>query len=90
MQISDPKQEYDILVCKCANPEHQVVITTDEEEVYLTIHLKPMYGFRKRFWAAIKYVCGYKSSFGHFDDIILRNADADKLQKVVDKLKSLS
>ena len=35
----------------------------------------------------MKYVFGYKSRYGAFDEIILRKEDADNLQKVVDHLR---
>lgn len=44
--------------------------------------------FWQRLKYAIKYVFGYKSKYGAFDEFIFRKEDADKLQSIVDYLKS--
>lgn len=36
---------------------------------------------------AIKYIFGYKSMHGHFDEFIFKKSNTDKLQKVVNFLK---
>lgn len=79
----------EIFICECGSSEHQFIIRKfeDEEEAYLTIHLnkKPLL---KRIKYAFKYIFGYQSRYGAFDEIILNPDDADKLQKVVDSLKT--
>lgn len=42
----------------------------------------------KSIWIAIKYIFGYKCKFGYFDEFIFKKTDADKLQSVVNYLKS--
>lgn len=37
---------------------------------------------------AIKYIFGYKCCYGHFDEFVFKSSDADKLQKVVNFIKS--
>lgn len=37
---------------------------------------------------AIKYIFGYKCMFGHFDEFIFKKSDADKLQNVVNYLRT--
>ena len=39
------------------------------ELLYIEFHLKPR-PFFKRFWPAIKYICGYKSKYGNFDEFL--------------------
>lgn len=79
----------EIFICDCGSSEHQFIIRKfeNEEEAYLTIHLnkKPLL---KRIKYAFKYIFGYQSRYGAFDEIILNPDDADKLQKVVDSLKT--
>jgi hypothetical protein len=41
----------------------------------------------RRLKYAFRYIFGYQSRFGAFDEIILNPDDADRLQKVVDSLK---
>ena len=78
----------EIFICDCHSSEHQFIIRKfdDEEEVYLTIHLnkKPLL---KRIKYAFKYIFGYQSRYGAFDEIILNPEDADRLQNVVNSLK---
>jgi hypothetical protein len=53
---------------------------------YVHIHLT-----KKPFWERVKYgfkyIFGYQSRYGAFDEFIFNPEDADKLQKVVDYLK---
>ena len=60
----------------------------DEDEVYVEIHLANHRGFFSRLWKGLKYAFGYKCRYGAFEEVILREDDADNLQKVVDHLKT--
>lgn len=79
----------ELFICKCANTEHQLIFSyfPDDNEVYMSIYLVPD-NFWKRFINAVKYLFGYKSKYGAFDEFIFNNQDADKLQSVVDYLRS--
>ena len=79
-----------LLLCDCSSCEHQLVVRWDEDdnEVYVNMHLSAHMGFWERVWHGLKYIFGYKSCYGEFDEVILRKEDADNLQKVVDHLKS--
>lgn len=78
----------EVFICDCGSPDHQFIIRKfdDEEEVYLTIHLTKK-SFFKRLKYGLKYIFGYQSRYGAFDEIILNPDDADKLQKIVNALK---
>jgi hypothetical protein len=84
-------QEKEIIICECNSTEHQFVFlyeTEDEQPMcYIHTHL-----VKKPFWErviyAIKYILGYQSKLGAFDEFIINPNDADKLQKVVDYLKT--
>lgn len=82
----------ELLICECSNVEHQLIFRyfedEDWKEVYMTTHLSEYNNFWKGLKYAIKYVFGYKSRYGAFDEFIFRNDDADKLQSIVDYLKS--
>lgn len=71
------------------NVEHQLIFSyfPEDNEVYMAVHLIPEYNIWKRIWTAIKYIFGYKSRYGHFDEFIFDKSDADRLQKIVDFLK---
>ena len=78
----------DLFLCECHSPEHQFIVRywDDAKEVYVDIHLTKA-PFWQRVWYAIKYIFGYQSSYGAFDEIILNPEDAERLQKVVDHLR---
>jgi len=54
--------------------------------VYVHVHLN-----KKPFWErlkyGIKYIFGYKSRYGAFDEFIFSPDDAERLQSVVNYLK---
>lgn len=81
-------QESNLLfICACFNTEHQLIMNTEmKDTVFCSIFLKPD-TFFKRVVNGFKYIFGYKSKYGDFDEFIFRPEDADKLQKVVDHLK---
>ena len=82
----------ELFICQCCNTEHQLIFqyfpNDEDKEVYVSVHLTPEYNIWKRIWMAIKYIFGYKCMYGHFDEFIFKKSDADKLQKIVDYLKS--
>ena len=79
-----------ILICSCNSSEHQVIIykTTDPlygPEAFMHIHLSPRpFWYRVKY--AIKYILGYNSKYGAWDEFILNTGHVDKLQEVVDHL----
>lgn len=86
------KSVNELFICQCYNTEHQLIFSyfpdDEDKEVYVSVHLTPEYKIWKRIWMAIKYIFGYKSCYGHFDEFIFKKSDAERLQKVVDYLKS--
>lgn len=88
-KLADMEQEF--FICRCNSSEHQLIFTYFSDEVdgdvYVSVHLKPD-SFWKRIRNAIKYVFGYRSKYGDFDEFIFKKEDANKLQSVVDYLKA--
>jgi hypothetical protein len=86
------KTTTDIMVCECNSMEHQIVIShfddDDEGIVYFSIHLtkKP---FFERLKHAIKYIFGYQSRFGAFDEVIISSKDINSLQSVINHIKKV-
>ncbi|MFA5166641.1 MAG: hypothetical protein WC449_05150 [Candidatus Paceibacterota bacterium] len=77
------KQE--ILVCSCNGLEHIIRFSNyfecgDPEEVVVDFHLakKP---FLQRVVYAVKYVFGYQSKYGAFDEILLDVESVSRLQE---------
>jgi len=78
-----------LFICQCNSTEHQLIFSyfPDDKEVYVSVHLIPN-RFWKRLINAIKYIFGHKSEYGDFDEFIFKSEDADKLQSVVNYLRS--
>lgn len=84
-------EEREICICKCTSIEHQLVFTYftngETDDVYVSVHLVPA-SFWTRLVNGIKYIFGHRSKYGDFDEFIFDKKDADKLQRVVNYLKS--
>ena len=79
----------DIMICACSSVEHQIVVRIDEDDknmAYCEIHLCKL-PFFKRLKNGLKYIFGYKSKYGDFDEFILDWRHADKLIELGKKLK---
>lgn len=79
----------DILICECLSSEHQMVFTYDSEdnEIYVDIHLVNYRNFWQRIIPAIKYIFGYKSKYGEFDGLIISNSNKHQILNALDKIK---
>jgi len=75
--------EQKLFICSCFSPEHQVIFTWDGDDFYLTFHLSEK-RFLKRVFLGIKYIFGYKSKYGNFDEIIFKESDK---QEIIDLIK---
>lgn len=80
----------ELFICECNSIEHQIVMSyfEDEKEVYCSVHLKPERNVFKRIIHAVKYIFGHRSIYGDFDEFIFNPKDADRLQSVVDHLRT--
>lgn len=89
---SEMKEVHELFVCQCSSVEHQVIFSYDEDDedkdVYVSVHLVPEWNIWKRIKMAIKYIFGYRCRYGHFEEFIFNKKDADKLQEIVNYLKS--
>lgn len=73
------------LVCQCHSPEHtlQFIYWDDDPTIYLLVHLNPV-RFWRRLWIAIKYIFGYRSKYGCYEEVLLRPEDVGKLVNILD------
>lgn len=83
VQISETFEESEIFICECNSIEHQAKFYYWKGENYDTfnilIHLTTYKNIFKRIWYAIKYIVGYKSRFGAWDEMLLKKDDCLKL-----------
>lgn len=77
----------ELFICQCCNTEHQLIFSSIDDEVYVSVHLRPG-NFWYRLKNAFRYLLGKRSIYGDFDEFIFKKEDADRLQSIVDKLKS--
>ena len=64
-----------LFTCRCGSIEHIFVITADEEDLFIEVHLAPL-PFWKRLGNAVRYILGERSPYGDFEEIILSPEDA--------------
>jgi hypothetical protein len=74
--------------CACFSDEHTLKFSydPDENELYTSVYLNQYRSVWKRIWVAVRYVCGYRTKYGHWDCFILRPEDAIRLRSLVDRV----
>lgn len=82
----DIRKEY--FECQCYSDEHRLVFSLDVEAGYEPIlecsaFLADFPAFWARLWAAIRYVFGYKSKYGHFDSFMMRPEDVERFKRLI-------
>jgi hypothetical protein len=82
-------ENQELFICQCESLDHLVSIYHDEpwNTLYMSVHIKPETNKWKRIWCAIKYVFGYRSRHGDFDDFILKSEDVERLKVILGKIK---
>lgn len=80
--------EQKLIVCACHNVEHQMIIDYDKEDnlAYVEFHLVKL-PFLKRLMNGIRYIFGYESRYGDFDEMIIDSTYADYFIDLGTKLK---
>lgn len=81
--------EEKLIVCECHNVEHQMIIYYDKEynEAYVEFHLAKL-PFWQRLRQGIKYIFGYRSKYGDFDEMVIGDTYADYFIDLGKKLKT--
>ncbi len=89
----------ELFTCSCGNIEHQLVLTStswryeDEEvnrEVWVYVHMNPMYKLWDRIVLAVKYIFGHRSRYGEFANIALTRKDVIRLREALTKAEQLT
>ena len=68
--------------CACYSPDHTMRFHIEDDTIYLTVHLTPD-SFYDRLKKGIKYILGYTSRYGHFDEFIIRKDQQSKLLEIL-------
>jgi hypothetical protein len=72
-----------IFICECYDIQHQFIISEDTEMDMFSfqIHLTKL-PFLKRVVVSIKYLFGFQSSIGAFEEVVLSHKQVKKLNNV--------
>ena len=80
-----------VVLCDCSWPEHQTIFTIngdpDPKWAYISIetHLTTYKNLFQRIWVAVKYVFGYRSQYGEWDDVSINHQEAKRIRDFMDK-----
>jgi hypothetical protein len=85
--------ESEFFECICTSDEHTLRLTLEnygpnDKELYTSVFLNQYRNFFQRVWVAIKYVFCYKCKYGHWDCIMFKPEDADRLITLIQKFKN--
>jgi len=87
--MGDKFEETEIMICDCNSIEHQAKFYYWKEDNYdvlgILIHLMTHRSIFKRIWYAIKYIFGYKSRFGAWDEFLMSENNRDDLKKFLNE-----
>lgn len=77
--------EYNYIECKCESAEHTIRFVEDknENEISVEIQLSQYMNVFQRIWNSIKYICGYKCKYGHWDVTLIKNEDRERIIKLL-------
>ena len=59
-----------LFTCVCGSLEHIFIVTADDDDLFIEVHLSPL-PFFERLKHAVQYLFGYRSRWGDFDEILL-------------------
>jgi hypothetical protein len=89
--MEETKEEF--FICTCYNKEHLLSVNYDKEinTIFLEVRLQHVYPGLRGFWYrlkyGIKYILGYKGSFGAFHEFQFNYKDKERLITVLNHLK---
>ena len=74
--------------CDCQDFDHLLRIAYFDDkdihnELYIEVHLRQK-SFLKRLWLGLKYVFGFRSSFGDFDEFVMTRKKVLEIKKVLE------
>lgn len=64
-----------LFVCRCHSIEHSFVVSADDEDLFIEVHLSSA-PFWTRVKNAVRYVFGGRSKWGDFEEVLLSPYDA--------------
>jgi len=86
-EIENLKNEYFECACHCNDHLMIACLNREDNELYIQMHLLPHKNIFRRMWLAVKYIFGYRSKFGDYEEFIFNNDDAERLIAILKELK---
>ena len=74
--------------CECGCAAHTLRASIDPDPNYPCVYVEFFmghFGFWRRLWIGIKYILGFKSKFGHFDEVVLSRCQVEQIRELCDK-----
>lgn len=87
-----PKFESNFIICSCGDLRHQLVFSTfefvtstgkTEKDCYLQVFLNK-HNFLTRLLIGIKYILGFQSKFGVFEEFVIDEKNANKIKNCME------
>lgn len=72
--------------CMCGGDEHilRFTLNFEDKEIYTSVYLSDWMPWYKKFWLALKYVCGTtQGPYGHFSNWVMDPNDVDRLHAML-------
>ena len=88
----EPKFEQDLVICSCGDISHQLIISTfeyttssgkDDIDCFIQIYLSK-HNFWNRLIFGFKYIFGFQSKFGAFEEIVVNQENATKIKNCME------
>ena len=83
--------------CECTSREHLIELTLDAYDpkdiaFCVSVRMNQSRSFFSRFWIAVKYLfkCRHKDEDYHWDSVMLKIEDSDRMIKMLQEYKRLS
>jgi hypothetical protein len=85
--IENISSDRNIFICSCHSLEHQYSFWYSKEDgLYCEPHLDTTLPFYKRLILGIKYIFGYKSRYGSWDEFLFKKEDLNKLKNIINNI----
>lgn len=81
--------ESELIRCECSSMEHIVIFSYDADynHIILSVHLSPKPLWQRILWG-IRYILGYRSVFGDFDEVLIGREEISRMYKLVEDYSS--
>ena len=80
----DKFEETEVMICQCSSLEHQAKFYHFKDDRFdefsILIHLHTHRNVFKRIWYSVKYIFGYTSRFGAWDEMMFSKEDRIRLR----------